>query len=102
LLVSLLVTLPLTLGACRDRHLSKEECTQLLDHYIDMNIAADPTLTPLPEDVSTAMKEAKKNAIKVDVIYHLRREQCLAEVRWHEYTCALATHTPNDWEACLD
>ena len=90
------------LTACRASKLKPEECTQMLDHYVDMTIAADPKLASLPASQAAVVRDMKKEMKKGERSYARVQEQCQAEVSRKEYDCAMAAHTPNDWEACIE
>ena len=50
------------LGGCH-RKVTKDDCTRMLDRYLDMVIAADPTTRNLPAAQATAVREMK-SAVK--------------------------------------
>ena len=96
-----LLSLTLACGAC-DRSVTSTECTEMLDHYIDMEIASDPQLAPLPAAQQAAAREMKMAIKKGEKSYAEVESQCRSEVKRHEYDCAIKAKTPNDWEACID
>jgi len=97
--VLLLVGLVLLL---RDRAATHAQCTEMLDRYIDMTIDADPELARLTPAQREAAREMKRAIRKGEKSFAQVQGKCEAEVRRHEYDCAMQAKTPNDWEACLD
>ncbi|WP_394826631.1 hypothetical protein [Pendulispora albinea] len=86
----------------RGRGITRAQCTEMLDRYIDMSIDLDPELgrlSPAQRDVAREMKRAIR---KTEKDFAQVEDQCEAKVRHHEYDCAMHAKTPNDWEACLD
>ena len=51
---------PLFGGAGCHHKVTKAECTQMLDHYLDMVIAGDPGTRNLPPAQATAVREMKR------------------------------------------
>jgi hypothetical protein len=98
----LLLLLATTLLACRSGKVKPGECTQMLDKYVDMTIAADPKLASLPPAQAAVVRDMKREVKKGEKSYRQVQEQCEAEVSRHEYDCAMAAPTPNDWEACIE
>jgi hypothetical protein len=100
-LLALLALLPAALVSCRARP-TAGECEAMLDRYLDMTIAADPAIAPMPPaqgEIARAMKKANKRS---DESYRRVAAQCLREVSRAEYDCAMKAPTPNDWEACIE
>jgi hypothetical protein len=96
-----LVPLAATIASCHARP-TASECEAMLDRYLDMTIAADPTIAPMPpaqSEVARAMKKATKRS---DESYKKVAAQCQREVSRGEYDCAMKAPTPNDWEACIE
>ena len=89
------------LASCRGK-LKPQECTEMLDRYVDMTISGDPQLASLPVAQAAVVREMKKEVKKGEKSYRQVQEQCEAEVSRHEYDCAMAAKTPNDWEACIE
>jgi hypothetical protein len=96
------VCLALALGACNGK-VSREECTQMLDKYLDMSIAGelDPSET-LSQTEMNAAREMKKALRKSDAAYRRVQDQCEREVSRSEYRCAMKSTTPETWQACID
>lgn len=85
-----------------NRSVTPAECTAMMDRYVDMTLAGDPTLaglSPAQQDVARDMKKALKKAEKS---YRQVQDQCEHEVHRNEFNCAMAAKTPGDWEACID
>ena len=98
----LLFLLPLTALGCRSGKLKPAECMQMLDRYVDMTIAGDPKLAHLPAAQAAVVRDMKREVKKGEKSYRRVEQQCEAEVSRHEYDCAMAAPTPNDWEACIE
>jgi hypothetical protein len=90
------------LTSCRRGQPSPTECTEMLDRYLDMTIAADPTLASLPPSQEKIARDMKKEVKKGDKSYRQVEEQCQREVSRAEYDCAMKAPSPNDWEACIE
>ena len=94
--------LSLALASCNGR-ISRDECTQMLDKYLDMTIAAenegDAEMTPSEMSAARAMKKALR---KSEPAYRRVTDQCEQEVKRSEYRCAMKANTPETWQACID
>ena len=88
-------------SGCNGR-VTAADCTEMLDRYVDMSIAADPALAPLTPAQATAVRDMKKAVKKAEKSYRRVSEQCEREVSRKEYRCAMSAKTMNDWEACID
>lgn len=84
------------------RKVTRAECTEMLDRYIDMTIAGDPSLADLPPGEARAAREMKKALRKGDPRYVRVQDQCEAEISRREYRCAMKAPTPETWQACID
>jgi hypothetical protein len=91
----------LALCACHAKILP-QECTQMLDHYIDMVALADPAAQNLPPDQAAAVRETKKSLKKAEARYAHVQTQCESDVTRTEYECAMAAKNPDEWEACIE
>jgi hypothetical protein len=78
------LSLPLLL-ACNGK-VTRAECTQMLDHYIDMTAASEP---------EKALRKGDPRYVRV-------QEQCEAEIARREYRCAMKAPSPETWQACID
>lgn len=96
-----LVTLPLVALGC-DAKVTRAECTQVLDKYLDMVIAGEPGQTDLPPEEARAAREANKALRKRDSSYRRAEDQCEAELTRREWRCAMKAPTPETWQACID
>jgi len=96
------VLLLLPLAACNGK-VSREECTQMLDKYLDMTIAGelDPSQT-LSDTEQRAAREMKKALKKSEPAFAKVQTQCEREVTRSEYRCAMKSETPEKWQACID
>jgi hypothetical protein len=78
------------------------ECTAMLDRYIDMTVAGEPSLAELPETEARAARDTEKAERKSDPRYAHVHEQCEAEVTQREVRCAMKAPSPETWQACID
>jgi hypothetical protein len=95
------VLLAAFLSACH-RKVTKDECTEMLDHYLDMVIAADPATRNLPPSQATAVRDMKRAVKKAERSYAQVEAQCETEVSRSEYDCAIKADIPDQWEACIE
>jgi hypothetical protein len=87
--------------AC-NRKASPADCTEMLDRYIDMTLAADPQTKDLPPAQAAAAREMKKAVKKAEPSYAKVEKQCQAEVTRSVYGCAMSAKNPDEWEACIE
>jgi hypothetical protein len=72
---------------------TKAECKKALEKYVDLAIAADPSLSGLPPDV---IKQAFAQAASQS------GDPCAADgVSRNQYKCAMKATTPDAWQACM-
>lgn len=88
-------------AACNGKA-SPEQCTEMLDRYLDMTIASDPTLADLPPLEARAAREMKKALRKAEPSYARVEGQCESSISKREYRCAMKAPTPETWQACID
>jgi hypothetical protein len=93
--------LPVLLAACNGK-VTREECTEMLDKYLDMTIAAEPGLADLPPEEAKAAREMKKALRRGEHGYKRVHDQCETEIKKSEYRCAMKAPTPESWQACID
>ncbi len=74
----------------------------MLDKYIEMVVAADPSTRNLPDGQAALVRESKKAAKKAEASYARVQSQCMSEVTRKEYVCAMAAKNPEEWEACIE
>lgn len=105
------LTLPLaslaSLAACNglvacNGKVTRAECTEMLDRYIDMTVAGEPGLADLPEAEARAARDMKKALRKGDSRYMRVQQQCEVEITRREYRCAMKAPSPETWQACID
>jgi hypothetical protein len=84
------------------KKVTKADCTQMLDHYLDMVIAQDPGTRNLPPAQAAAVREMKRAIKKAEKSYAQVEEQCETEVSRSEYDCAMKASIPDAWEACIE
>jgi hypothetical protein len=97
----LALSVPLLVAACNGKA-TRAQCTEMLDHYLDMTIAGDPTLANLPPAEARAAREMKKALRKGEPSYARVEDQCESEISRSEYRCAMKSPTPEMWQACID
>ena len=97
--VGVLVAL-LALG-CNGK-VSRDECGEMLDKYLEMTIAADPTLAGLGPSEAKAARDLLVAIRRGEPQYRRVQDQCEAEVSKKEYRCAMKSDTPEKWQACID
>ena len=81
---------------------TRNECTQMLDRYIDMSVAGEPASEGHDAAEARAEREAKKSQRKSAPSYLRVQDQCEAEISRREYRCAMKAPTPETWQACID
>jgi hypothetical protein len=96
----LLLLLFAALGCSRKA--SREECGVMLDKYVDMEMGRDDDVVRAEERERKAVLETKKAQKKSDESYKKALSQCEAEVKKHEFDCAMRAQTPEGWQACID
>jgi hypothetical protein len=101
LVCAALAALALLAASCK-RRVSPAECTQMLDRYVDMTLAADPQTRDLPPAQAAAAREMKKAVKKAEPSYAKVEKQCEAEVSRSEHDCAMDAKNPDEWEACIE
>jgi len=87
--------------ACNGK-VTREQCTEMLDKYLDMMMADDPSLAELPPEEARAAREMKKAIRKAEPSYARVENQCESEITKREYRCAMKAPTPETWQACID
>lgn len=93
--------LPLLLAACNGK-VTREQCTEMLDKYLDMTIAQEPSLADLDPAEARAAREMKKAIRRGEPSYKRVHDQCESEITKAEYRCAMKAPTPESWQACID
>jgi hypothetical protein len=91
----------LTALACNGK-VTRAECTEMLDKYIDMTVSGEPATADLSPAEARAAREMKKALRKGDARYTRVQEQCEAEITRREYRCAMKAPSPETWQACID
>jgi hypothetical protein len=81
---------------------TRDQCTEMLDKYLDMTIAGDPSLADLPPAEAKAAREMKRALRKAEPSYARVENQCESEITKSEYRCAMKAPTPETWQACID
>jgi len=81
---------------------TRAQCTEMLDRYVDMTVAAEPSLSDLSPTEARAAREMKKALRKGEASYARVEAQCEREISRSEYRCAMKAPTPETWQACID
>jgi hypothetical protein len=81
---------------------TKEQCNEMLDKYLDMSIAGDPSLGDMSATERRAALEMKKALRKNEPSYQRVQNQCETEISKAEYRCAMKAPSPETWQACID
>lgn len=89
------------LAGC-DRKATSADCAEMLDKYLDMVIAGDPSLQDLSPEQARAARETKKALRKSEPSYRRVAEQCESSITKREHRCAMKAFTPETWQACID
>jgi hypothetical protein len=90
----------LLLVSCRGKA-NREDCTQMIEHYLDLVIAEDPELAKMPPKQLAAVREMKRELKLGERSYKKVKDRCEAEVTKNEARCALDASTPKEWEECI-
>lgn len=81
---------------------SREDCREILEHYLDLSLATDPELQQLPPPQAEAVR-AMKRAVKLGEASFRKVElRCEAEVTGKQVRCARKAATADEWQACID
>ena len=102
LFIALAPLLPLLVSGACHRKVSKDDCTRMLDHYLDMVIAQDPASRNLSPVQASAVRDMKRAVKKAEKSYTQVEAQCETEVTPSEYACAMGANIPDEWEACIE
>jgi hypothetical protein len=84
----------LLLSAC-DEHISAEQCTALLDRYVELLVASDGRKSST-EEILRLQREARARAAQDPEF-----ARCTEEVSKQEWECAMRAPTADDVERCL-
>lgn len=87
--------------ACNGKATAKD-CTEMMDKYLEMTTAGDPSLEGLSEAETTAAREMKIAIRRGEPAYARVHDQCEAEISKKEYRCAMRADNPDQWQACID
>jgi hypothetical protein len=77
-------------------------CQAILDRYVRMGEAADPSLHALPPAQVELVLDERVRARRTSPAYADAATRCTREVGQDEARCALRANSPNEWEACLE
>ena len=99
--MTFVVVAAIAISGCH-RKVTAEDCSKMLDRYIDMTLGDDPSLKDLGPSQLEAAREMKKALKKAEKSYLKVHDQCEREISKKELDCALGANNPNEWEACID
>jgi hypothetical protein len=92
--LALVLSIAGTLQACR-KPISREECDQLLDHYVELLLKADrPDVRA--EELLRLQHEARTKAAQDPAFQH-----CTEEVSRSQFHCAMEAKNPDRLEQCM-
>ena len=76
---------------------TRAECTQVIDHFVDLEVQANPALQGIPPDMlAQLLKTAKGQASSQ------KGDPCAEEkITRGKYNCAMAASTREAWKACM-
>lgn len=83
-------------------HATREDCQQILEHYIDLSLEADPELQKLPPPQARAVRDMKRAVKLGEDSYQKVQLRCEAEITGKQVRCAKGAHTADEWQACID
>lgn len=98
---TLLLAIAALASGC-SRQATSVECTEMLDHYLDMKIVGGPEIASLPAGQAPAVIELRRGEKKATAGYAAKQAQCEKEVTRREHDCAMLAKEPNQWEACIE
>lgn len=76
---------------------SRAECTQVLDHYIDLEIKSRPELSSIPPEMLKSMLAQAKQQANAQ-----KGDPCKEEgITRAKYACGMAAKTPEAWKTCM-
>ncbi|MBX3189857.1 MAG: hypothetical protein KF819_22720 [Labilithrix sp.] len=93
---------PAALALACDGKVTRSECSEMLDKYVDMTALGEPALANLPPAEARAARDMKKALRKTEPGYKRVHDQCEAEISRREYRCAMKAPNPETWQACID
>lgn len=82
-----------TVAPTNTGNVTKHECSQLFDRYLELSIGSDDRLKDLPPEI---MEQAKAQASQE------KGDPCQkGQVPRAKYTCAMRAQSPKAWETCM-
>ncbi len=88
------------LTGCRGKA-TKADCARMIDHYLDLVLAEDPSLAKLPPDQLAAARAMKRELKLGEKSYAMVHDRCETEVTGGEVRCALGASTAAEWDTCF-
>lgn len=76
---------------------TRAECTQVIDHFVDLEVKSNPALSGIPpEMVKSMLAQAKMQASAQ------KGDPCTEEkITRAKYNCGMAAQTPDAWKSCM-
>jgi len=81
---------------------TRDDCAEMLEKYLAMTSAGDPSLEGLTPSEAKAARDMKVALRKGEPQFARVQDQCEAEISKKEYRCAMKADTPERWQACID
>jgi hypothetical protein len=76
---------------------TRAECTQVVDHYVELEIKARPELSAIPPEMLKSMLAQAKQQASAQ-----KGDPCKEEgITRAKYACGMAAKTPEAWKACM-
>jgi TPP-dependent indolepyruvate ferredoxin oxidoreductase alpha subunit len=74
----------------------------MLEHYVDMVVAADPSLQSASPEQQSAVRAMKKAVRIAEPTFSQVATKCETEVTRKEYDCSRTSRNPDEWQACIE
>lgn len=76
---------------------TRAECTQVVDHYVELEIKSRPELSAIPPEMLKSMLAQAKQQANAQ-----KGDPCKEEgITRAKYACGMAAKTPEAWKACM-
>jgi hypothetical protein len=97
-----LLALSAVLSAACHGKLGPEECTRMLDRYVDLSLDGVRSAGDLSLSQAAAAREMTKAIKKAEPAYAKAEAKCRSQVSRDEYDCAMSAKNRDEWEACIE
>ena len=81
----------------KGERISPEDCTRMIDHYLELIVTSDPQFAELGADAKGMVRQIASQ----DPTYQKAQTECTTDVTRRKLTCAMAARTPAAWQACV-